>query len=101
MKVDLSTPKFKKIANAALKAGFKVSNNGSLTIKEGLPPITFAVRHADFDKILTELGIEIRGVKRGKFEKVMEAAAPPLSCGYLHIDNDEATTFKQGLGRRR
>jgi hypothetical protein len=74
VKVDLSTPKFKKIANAALSAGFKVNKEGSLTVKEGSPPITFAVRQADFDKILNEIGIETRGTKGGTFEKAMEAA---------------------------
>jgi hypothetical protein len=73
-KVDLSTPKFKKIANAALSAGFNVSNEGRLTIKEGSPPITFAVRQADFGKVLTELGVDTRGSESGMFEKAMEAA---------------------------
>ena len=74
VKVDLSTPKFKKIANAALSAGFKVNKEGSLTVREGSPPITFAVRQADFDKILNEIGVETRGTKGDTFEKAMEAA---------------------------
>jgi hypothetical protein len=74
VKVDLSTPKFKKIANAALSAGFNVSNEGRLTVGEGSPPITFAVRQADFDKILNAIGVETRGTKGDTFEKAMEAA---------------------------
>jgi len=74
VKVDLSTPKFKKIAKAALSAGFIVNNEGSLTIREASPPITFAVRQADFDKILNEIGVATRGTKGSTFEKAMEAA---------------------------
>jgi len=73
-KVDLSLPKFKMISDAAASAGFNVTKEGSLTIKEGSPPITFAVRQADFEKVLTELGVDTRGPDSVTFEKAMEAA---------------------------
>lgn len=78
-KVDLSTPKFKAIADAAASAGFKVTNQGSLIVTEEAPPMTFAVRAADFEKVLTELGIKARGSSAQSFEKAMKAAGASVS----------------------
>ncbi len=74
VQVDLSTPKYKAIADAAIKAGYKITKEGSLTINEEGEPITFAVRRADFEKILSELGVLTKGTEPQKFEKAMRDA---------------------------
>lgn len=71
-KVDLSTPKFKTIADAAIKAGFNLSREGSLMITGKESPITFAVRRADFEKSLSKLGLTAKGTEIQPFEKAMK-----------------------------
>jgi hypothetical protein len=62
-KVDLSIPKYKVIQDAALKAGYSVTKDGSLKVQG--TPVTFAVRQADFGQTLARLGYERRGPGEG------------------------------------
>jgi hypothetical protein len=59
-KIDLSTPQYKVIKDAALKAGYSVTKDGSLKVPQGTQ-VTFAVRQADFGKTLSRLGYERKG----------------------------------------
>lgn len=59
-KVDLSLPKYEFLQDAAFKAGYSVSKDGSLKVSKGTP-ITFAIRQADFGTTLARMGIQRRG----------------------------------------
>ena len=59
-KVDLSVPRYEFLQDAAFKAGYSVTKDGSLKVAKGTP-ITFAVRQADFGTTLARMGIERRG----------------------------------------
>ena len=59
-KVDLSLPTYKFVQDAAFKAGYSVTKDGSLKVAKGTP-ITFAVRQADFGTTLARMGIQRRG----------------------------------------
>lgn len=59
-KVDLSLPKYEVLQDAAFKAGYSVTKDGSLKVAKGTP-ITFAIRQADFGTTLARMGIERRG----------------------------------------
>ena len=51
-KIDFSSPKFKKIADAAVKAGFKVEKSEKISFSEDGPPIPVAVRWKRFDEAI-------------------------------------------------
>ena len=59
-KIDLSAPQYKIIQDAAIKAGYSVTKDGSLKVPQGVP-ITFAVRQADFGSTFARMGIQRRG----------------------------------------
>ncbi|MGH8615962.1 MAG: hypothetical protein ACREYF_29110 [Gammaproteobacteria bacterium] len=59
-KVDLSLPRYEFLQDAALKAGYSVTKDGSLKVSKGTP-ITFAIRQADFGTTLARMGIQRRG----------------------------------------
>lgn len=59
-KVDLSLPKYQFLQEAASKAGYSVTKDGSLKVSKGTP-ITFAIREADFGTTLARMGIQRRG----------------------------------------
>lgn len=74
-KIDLTAPPYKFLRDATLKAGFEVSQDGSIVVPEEMDPVTFAVRTADFREVLQELGIERRfGPDAMTFEESMLAA---------------------------
>lgn len=78
--VDLSLPQYGPIRDAAFRAGLQTSENGQLLIPAGHQPVTFAVRVADFGRVLREIGFERRtGADQLSFEDAMlraRAAVP-------------------------
>ncbi|MEW8692197.1 MAG: hypothetical protein AB2535_14070 [Candidatus Thiodiazotropha endolucinida] len=55
--VDLSTPEFHVIQEAAIRAGFDVTKAGSIAIGKEQEPMTVCVRARRFERALTNLGI--------------------------------------------
>jgi hypothetical protein len=68
-KVDLSSPNYKLVRDAAVNAGYSVTSDGSLRFPVGTP-ITIAIRQADFGTTLARMGIRRRGIEA---TSVMEA----------------------------
>jgi hypothetical protein len=65
-------PQYGPIRDAAGRIGLEVSREGRLTIPEGHEPVTFAVRVADFDRVLRDSGFERRvGPDQPSFEEAM------------------------------
>ena len=73
--VDVTAPMYKVLRDAAIKSGFSVGREGGITVPKGSKGITFAVRVADFNKVLTSLGIERRGVGDDFAQRMHDAGA--------------------------
>jgi hypothetical protein len=74
--VDLSLPQYKAIADAAATAGFQIDKSGGLTVTQ---PITFAVRTADFSRVLEELGIASRNPGQPSFDRAMRTVGASVA----------------------
>lgn len=71
--VDLSSPVYKKLQDAAVKAGYTVSSSGSLVMNEDKPPMSVCVRARRFDDVLASIGAS-RGGEAKAFNQAMEEA---------------------------
>ena len=72
-RVDLTVPEYEILKNAAIGAGYSISESGGMIINKDKGPLTFAVRPASFEKALKELGF-VRRVHERDFLNRMERA---------------------------
>lgn len=77
--VDLSTPKYSSISDAAVKAGFEVSKSGSIVITEEQPPMAVCVRARRFDNVLESIGVGIKGEESPMFNAAMQNAGESVT----------------------
>lgn len=77
--VDLSSPSYKTIQDAAIKAGYQISSTGSIVMTEDKPPMSVCVRARRFDDVLASIGVISRGEKSLTFDKAMDTIGLKVS----------------------
>lgn len=71
--IDLSSPAYKTLQDAAIKAGYTISSSGSIVMNEDKPPMSVCVRARRFDGVLASIGAS-RGIEAKTFNQAMEKA---------------------------
>lgn len=69
-KVDVSLSAYKLVKEAAFKAGFSTTNDGSLKFPSGTS-LTIAIRQADFSSTLARMGIERKGGESESLKNIL------------------------------